>query len=224
MFDYKSFILGGITGAAAMIVAELVSDAIIKKKREKEALKEAQKTKEEVEEWLNGLREEAKEFDNEDEDPELKEQMIAEKREIAKKYEIEALKYHNNYGQLINENSAEIEDFDEEEDVDEDEEPQEIDKYAGIGKAHYFIDEEDASNDGLNDLIDCIFCSDGIIVKCKDEEVLNLSHIFGNDISKDDIYNKFTLENFEPIFVRSERDSIDYALEWSDKSYKEAFA
>lgn len=222
MFDYKSFILGGVTGAAAIIVAELVSDAIIKKRREKEAFKEAQKTKEEVEEWLNGLREEAKEFDDDD-DPELKEQMIAEKREIAKKYETEAMKYHYNYGQLMNEDSGEIEDIDIDEDEDN-EEPQEIDKYAEIGKAHYFIDEEDASNDGLNDLIDCIFCSDGIIVKCKDEEVLNLSHIFGNDISKDDIYNKFTLENFEPIFVRSERDSIDYALEWSDKSYKEAFA
>ena len=40
MFDYKSFILGGITGATAMIVTELVYDAIIKKKREKEALEE----------------------------------------------------------------------------------------------------------------------------------------------------------------------------------------
>lgn len=220
MFDYKSFIIGGIVGAGTMMAVELISDAIIKKKREKEALKEAQRTREEVEEWVNGLREEAKEFD-EDDDPELKEQMMAEKREIAKKYETEAMKYHNNYGQLINENSAEIEEIDE---GDEDEDPQEIDKYAGIGKAHYFIDEEDASNDGLNDLIDCIFCSDGIIVRCKDEEILSLSHIFGSDISKDDIYNKFTLENFEPIFVRSERDSIDYALEWSDKSYKEAFA
>ena len=218
MFDYKSFILGGITGATAMIVTELVYDAIIKKKREKEALEEAQRTREEVEEWVNGHREEAKESD-ENNDPELKEQMMAEKREIAKKYETEAMKYHSIYGDVINEDTADFEDVEEEEQPE-----QEIDKYAGIGKSHYFIDEEDASNDGLNDLIDCVFCSDGVIVKCKDEEVLTINHIFGNDISKDDIYNKFTLENFEPIFVRSEKEAIDYALEWSDKSYKEAFA
>ncbi len=72
MFDYKSFILGGITGATAMIVTELIYDAIIKKKREKEALEEAQRSREEVEEWVNGHREEVKESD-ENNDPELKE-------------------------------------------------------------------------------------------------------------------------------------------------------
>lgn len=216
-FDIKSFITGVVTGAVAIMVIEVVRGAIIKKKAPSN-----ETTPEEYQEMLNHINNEDSEASN-DYESDLASKMMNEKKSQYNKYEEEAKKYHNvlNAYDIIDEDAAALEHIEEYNDYEEEEE---LNKYKDINKNCYFIMPEDASNDGLNDLVDCIFCADGVLVKTDTEEILDIKALFSPDIELSDIYRKFNMENYEPIFIRSDKTGMDYSVEWIDQSYKEAFA
>lgn len=212
-FDIKSFVTGVVTGAVAIMVIEAIRGAIIRKKA---PIKET--TPEDYQEMLDNINEEQKE-----ESSDLASEMLKEKLTQYNKYEEEAKKYHNVIGvhEVIDEDAAaleRIEEYDDDEDDSEDD-----NKYKDIDKSFYFIDAEDASGDGMYDVVDTIFCSDGVLVKTDTEEVLNIKELFGYDIVISDIYEAFTRANYDNIYIRSETTGVDYSLEWISQSYKEAF-
>lgn len=228
-FDIKSFVTGVVTGAVAIMAIEAIRGAIIRKKA---PIKET--SPEEYQEMLDQLNKEfgvgGQTFIDPPEIPEsykngsdLASEMLKEKQTQYNKYEEEAKKYHNVIGvhEVIDEDAAALERIEE---YDDDEEDLEDDnKYKDIDKSCYFIDAEDASGDGMYDVIDTIFCSDGVLVKTDTEEILSIKELFGYDIVISDIYEAFTRANYDNIYIRSETTGVDYSLEWISQSYKEAF-
>lgn len=212
-FDIKSFVTGVVTGAVAIMAIEAIRGAIIRKKA---PIKET--TPEDYQEMLDNINEEQKEASSD-----LASTMLGEKKAQYNKYEEEAKKYHNVIGvhEIIDKDAAVLERIEEYDDDEDD--PEDDDKYKDIDKSCYFIDAEDASGDGMYDVVDTIFCSDGVLVKTDTEEVLNIKELFGYDILISDIYEAFTRANYDNIYIRSETTGVDYSLEWISQSYKEAF-
>lgn len=220
-FDIKSFVTGVVTGAMAIMAIEAIRGAIIRKKA---PIKET--TPEDYQEMLDNLNKEGYEISKEVIDiygSDLASTMLDEKKAQYNKYEEEAKKYHNVIGvhEVIDEDAAaleRIEEYDDNEDESEDD-----NKYKDIDKSCYFIDAEDVSDGGMYDVVDTIFCSDGVLVQTDTEQVLNIKERFGYDILISDIYEAFTRANYNNIYIRSEKTGVDYSLEWISQSYKEAF-
>lgn len=220
-FDIKSFVTGFVTGAVAIMAIEAIRGAIIRKKA---PIKEI--TPEDYQEMLDNLNKEGYEISKEVIDlygSDLASTMLDEKKAKYNKYEEEAKKYHNVIGvhEVIDEDAAALERIEEYDDDEDD--PEDDNKYKDIDKSCYFIDVEDASGDGMYDVVDTIFCSDGVLVKTDTEEILSIKELFGYDILISDIYEAFTRANYDNVYIRSETTGVDYSLEWISQSYKEAF-
>lgn len=213
----KYFLYGLAIGVTAGFTIKLISD----KRKEKHD----EKIKEETD--YQQLLDELNREDNEKAEKMITEEQNRRKEEIFSDYESKASKY----SPLIHsdEDGASYDFDDEMEDINKEIEEQDMKKQEAIDKGYntdrncYFIYPDDYTDDGLNDGIELVFCSDGTLVRIEDESIANVAALFGGDIKLEDIYRKFEMESYQTIYVRKSRDGIDYAIEWTDQSYKEAF-
>ena len=214
----KYFLYGVSTGVAIGFIVKVIID----KKKEKEEPSEIPTT-DEYQELLDELNKE----NNEKAEKMITEEQNRKKGEIFTDYENRASKYspliHSDEDGASYDFDDEMKEINEEMEQQDMKKQEEADKGYNTGKNCYFIYPDDYTDDGINDGIDLIFCSDGVLVRVEDESTANITALFDNDIKLDDIYRKFEMENYQTIYVRKERDGIDYAIEWTDQPYKEAF-
>lgn len=217
----KYFLYGLAIGVTAGFTIKLIADK--RKEKRDEKIKEDN----DYQELLDELNRE----DNEKAEKMITEEQNRKKEEIFEEifsdYESKASKY----SPLIHsdEDGASYDFDDEMEDINKEIEEQDMKKQEAIDKGYntdrncYFIYPDDYTDDGLNDGIELVFCSDGTLVRVEDESIANVAALFGGDIKLEDIYRKFEMESYQTIYVRKSRDGIDYAIEWTDQPYKEAF-
>lgn len=223
MEKFGVFALGFATGVATIIAIEGVRGLIIRKKQAMDdKLNETDKDEPDVEvktaspEFWKAVSEEAAKKDKEDEEKMLKE-----------KYVEQAKRYHKSIKDMSEE---ELQNWffeeDDEDDKDDEDQVEEVkddikkDKVVDDAEA-YFIEGEDAGYE--YDVLDCVFCADGTLVDAQTELPINIADRFKDDIRIDDIMKRFTLVNYDLIYIRDDRNGTDYGIEWTDKSYKEAF-
>lgn len=217
------FALGFISGAATIIAIEGVRGLIIRKKQAMvDRLNENEdKNEPEIEvktaspEFWKAVSEEAAKKDKEDEEKMLKEKYV----EKAKRYHksIKDMSEEELQNWFFEEGDSLEDDEDQVEEVKDD-----IKKDKVVDDAEaYFIEGEDAGYE--YDVLDCVFCADGTLVDAQTELPINIADTFKDDIRIDDIMKRFTLVNYDLIYIRDDRNGTDYGIEWTDKSYKEAF-
>lgn len=213
----KYFLYGLAIGVTAGFAIKLIAD----KRKEKQD----EKIKEETD--YQQLLDELNREDNENAEKMITEEQNRKKEEIFSDYELKASKY----SPLIHsdEDGASYDFDDEMEGINKELEEQDMKKQEKIDKGYntnkncYFIYPDDYTDDGLNDGIELVFCPDGVLVRVDDESIAKPDILFDGDIKIEDICRKFEMEGYNTIYVRKERDGIDYAIEWTDQSYKEAF-
>lgn len=214
----KYFLYGVSTGVAVGFIVK----AIIDKKKEKEEPSEIPTT-DEYQELLDELNKE----NNEKAERMITEEQNRKKEEIFTDYENRAAKYspliHSDEDGASYDFDDEMKEINEEIEEQDMKRQEKIDKGYNTNKNCYFIYPDDYTDDGLNDGIELVFCPDGVLVRVDDESVTKPEILFDGDIKFEDICRKFEMEGYDTIYVRKERNGIDYAIEWTDKSYKEAF-
>lgn len=220
MKAFGIFVTGFISGAATIIAIEGIRGLIIRKKNKIDEKLDTQE-----QEYMTTDAKVTNNFWQEVSKEEAEKAKTEEEQMIKDKYEEQAKRYHKSLSDMTEEDYQkmlfeELEESDKDDDEEEAEE-KEIVKHKIIDDADaYFIEAEDAGYE--YDLLDCIFCSDGVIVDTSTELPIPIE-TFNGDIKLNDITDKFILCNYEPIFIRDDRNGRDYSLEWTDQSYKEVY-